>query len=75
MGLAGMEVILKLATFHKLDICQYCYFILISGFKNPSHESGSLREKCPNTELFLVVMQENTDQKQLRIWTLSTQWM
>ena len=40
----------------------------------------SLREKCPNTELFLVRIflysiriQENTDQKQLRIWTLFTQ--
>ena len=40
----------------------------------------SLREKCPNTELFLVHIflysvriQENTDQKLLRIWTLFTQ--
>ena len=40
-----------------------------------------LREKCPNTEFFLVRiflysvrMQENTDQKKLRIWTLFTQW-
>ena len=40
-----------------------------------------LREKCPNTELFLVrsispysvPMQENTDQKKLRILTLFTQ--
>ena len=36
----------------------------------------------PNTELFLVRIflysdwiQENTDQKQLRIWTLFTQWI
>ena len=42
--------------------------------------NSSLREKCPNTEIFLVgiflyfpVIQENTDQKKLRIWTLSTQ--
>ena len=33
-----------------------------------------LREKCPNTEFFLVRIQENTDQKKLRIWTLFTQW-
>ena len=47
----------------------------------------SLREKCPNTEFFLVriflysvQIQENTDQDKLRIckefciWTLFTQW-
>ena len=41
----------------------------------------SLREKCRNTEYFLVriflysvQIQENTDQKILRIWTLFTQW-
>ena len=32
--------------------------------------NGSLREECPNTEFLLVQMQENTDQKKLRIWTL-----
>ena len=39
-----------------------------------------LREKCPNTEFFLVSIflysiriQENTDQKKLRIWTFFTQ--
>ena len=39
-----------------------------------------LREKCPNTESFLVFIfpysvriQGNTDQKKLRIWTLFTQ--
>ena len=44
------------------------------------NEIASLREKCPNPELFLVRIfqysdwkQENTDQKQLRIWTLFTQ--
>ena len=30
-------------------------------------------KKCPNTEFFLVRIQENTDQKKLRIWTLFTQ--
>ena len=50
----------------------------------------SLREKCPDTEYFLVRIflysdlrsksrysvriQENTDQKKLRIWTLFTPW-
>ena len=40
----------------------------------------SLCEKCPNTEFFLISilpysarMQKNTDQKNLRIWTLFTQ--
>ena len=40
----------------------------------------TLPEKCPNTEVFLVhiflysvQIQENTDQKRLRIWTLFTQ--
>ena len=40
----------------------------------------SLREKCPNRSYFLVPIflylfeiQENTDQKKLRIWTLFTQ--
>ena len=32
-----------------------------------------LREKCPSTKLFLVRIQENTDQKWLCIWTLLTQ--
>ena len=32
-----------------------------------------LREKCPNTEFFLVRMQEKAGQKKLRIWTLFTQ--
>ena len=36
-------------------------------------ELYALREKCPNTELFLVRIQENTDQKQLRSWTLFLQ--
>ena len=35
---------------------------------------GVLSEKCPNTEFFLVRIQENEDQKKLRIWTLFTQW-
>ena len=41
----------------------------------------TLHEKCPNPEFLLVRIafyldwiQENTDQKNLRIWTLFTQW-
>ena len=41
----------------------------------------ALREKCPNTEFFLVriflysvQIQENTDQEKLHIWRLFTQW-
>ena len=41
-------------------------------------ESFTLREKCPNTEFFLariflysVRIQENKDQKKIRIWALS----
>ena len=41
----------------------------------------TLREKYPNTDFFLVHIllysdwiQENTDQKKIRIWTLLTQW-
>ena len=35
----------------------------------------SLREnmECPNTGFFLVRIQENTNQKKIRTWTLSTQ--
>ena len=41
---------------------------------------GTLREKCPNTDFFLVRifpqadwMREKRDQKKLRIWTIFTQ--
>ena len=40
---------------------------------NTNNLSLSLSQKCPNTELFLVQMRENTEQKKLRIWTLFTQ--
>ena len=33
----------------------------------------TLREKCPNTEFFLVRLQKNTEQEKLRIWTLFKQ--
>ena len=47
---------------------------------NEKTVNDTLREKCPNTEFFLVRIflysvriQENTDHKKLRIWTLFTQ--
>ena len=33
----------------------------------------TLREKCPNTEFFLIGIFLYSDQKKLRIWTLFTQ--
>ena len=33
----------------------------------------TLREKCPNTEFFLVRIFPHMDQNKLRIWTLFTQ--
>ena len=67
-------------TFHLLYYKTYglsiCLFLVVK-----SKGSNSLREKCPNTEFFLVrillyleKIQENTDQKKLRIWTLFTKW-
>ena len=38
------------------------------------YEPFSLREKCPNTEFFMVRIFLYSDQKKLRIWTLFTQW-
>ena len=71
---------------YKLHIIQGSYAISKEGSRiffqiawNMS--SRPLLEKCPNTEfflvrifMFLVRIQENTDQKKLRIWTLFTQW-
>ena len=54
----------------KLNQCRLC-----------ANRCYALREKCPNTEFFLVhiflysvQMQENKDQKKIRIWTLLAQW-
>ena len=57
---------------------------LTSGERGFPFENGSkltvgqptLQEKCPNTEFsvpYSVQMQDNTNQKKLRIWTLFTQ--
>ena len=69
-SLQAQKFVAIFTKFHFLDI----YF---SGEVCPEL---TLREKCPNTEFFLVRiflysigMQESTDQKKLRIWTLFTQ--
>ena len=49
-------------------------FISIYRLRFGDFFSISLREKCPNTELFLVRIFLYSDQKWLNIWTLSTQW-
>ena len=38
-----------------------------------SFHLGTLREKCPNVDFFLVWIQENTDQRRRRIETFFTQ--
>ena len=34
-----------------------------------------LREECPNTEVFLVRVFRQSDQKKLRIWTFFTEFV
>ena len=46
---------------------------LISAMQKICSMKMQLREKCPNTEFFLVRIQEKADQKKLRICTLFTQ--
>ena len=67
-------LLLFISTFlaHMLTLIIY-HTILLS--------TQTLHEKYPNTEFFLVCIflcldwiQENTDQKKLRIWTLFKQW-
>ena len=55
----------------------YGDIIYDQAFNNSFHKKLNplLREKCPNTEFFLVRIQENTDQKKLRIWTLFTHYL
>ena len=55
----------------------YGHIIYDQAFNNSFHKklNPSLREKCPKTEFLLVRIQENTDQKKLRIWTLFTQYL
>lgn len=43
----------------------------IMAFYNFMEDAESIREKCPDTELFLVVGL-NIDQKEVWIWTLVT---
>ena len=61
----------------------YIIFYLIFRILNNTQSALALHEKCPKTEFFLVriflysvLIQENTDQKKLRLWTLFTQcWL
>ena len=48
-------------------------FFLYFSFSSSFSSCLTLREKCPNTEFFLVRMWENTDQNKFHIWTLFTQ--
>ena len=64
--------------FSKLNCCDANSKTLAISQKNIKQTP---REKCPNTEFFLVriflysvQIQENTDKKKLRIWTLFKQW-
>ena len=51
-------------------------FCLLKPENEYEWEQGlSLREKCPNKELALVRMRENTGQKKILIWTLFTQYI
>ena len=72
----------------KLHFCVQCYkamsklFLLLIHFRSMLlfvNTIKTLREKCPNTEFFLVRIfpysvriRENTDHKKLRIWTIFT---
>ena len=56
-------------------IIPVCFTIGILKFSIMSQTRPDLlpvREQCPNTEFFLVRIQENKDQKKLPIWTLFT---
>ena len=61
----------------KLKFPLFLFYAFSFGFLNQRgfKITISLREKCPNNELFLVriLMRENTDQKKLCIWKLFTQ--
>ena len=49
-------------------------WIFVKNFVDGTH-AQSLREKCPNTNFFLVRISLYLDQKKLRIWTFFTQWV
>ena len=48
-------------------------FVKVHVYEVFQNISPTLREKCPNTEYFLVHIFPHSDQKILRIWTLFTQ--
>ena len=68
----------------KFTICKKQYVIksFFGSHSSKTTATGSLREKCPNTEFFLFRVflsskwiLENTDQKKLGIWALFTRWL
>ena len=66
-----------------LQIAGNCIFLgLFKSFMGSFEEKLTLREKCPNTEFFLVLISlfsvpilENMDQKKLRICTFHVVWL
>ena len=70
-----INISLKLYDTQFLDTLKQfnMYEAVVSPLLKPLIKGQTLREKCPNTELFLVRIQENTDQKSFCIWTLFTQ--
>ena len=65
-----------------LSICYYCTDVLLRDHPT-CYVKFSLHEKCSNADFFLVrskspysvQIQENTDHKKLRIWTLFTRFL
>ena len=56
-------------TFLSIILQSACKYL-----KSIRFHKDSLREKCPNTEVFLVRILPHSDQKNLRIWTFFTQY-
>ena len=53
----------------KLPLFSKHTYLPVCKISKPSLE-GTRREKCPNTQFFLVRLFPHSDQKKLRIWTL-----
>ena len=78
-----MEILAISVTMDRNGNSQFllCYILILYPFILTSVEYA-LREKCQNTEfplvrifLYSVQMQENVDQKKIRIWTFFTRYM
>ena len=66
-----------LSLFRWTDVLSSNYIVYINSPSRASsviEDSHTLREKCLNTEFFLVRIFRHSDQKKLHIWTLFTQW-